>query len=158
MAEMLTAERLREVVNYDPDMGAFTFLAIRVGARSAGGRSDGYRQIRIDGGRYLAHRLAWLYMTGEWPALLVDHKNGNPRDNRFTNLRECDDQQNRANSRLRRNNKSGWMGVSHRRGKWAAFIGVAKETKYLGSFDCPAAAHLAYVVAGSSRGEFARFA
>ena len=83
----LTAERLREVMYYDPDEGVF--LCIKDGLlRKAGTeRDDGYITIRVDGHPYLAHRLAWLYVHGEWPSGEIDHINCRPFDNRMENLR-----------------------------------------------------------------------
>lgn len=69
---------------------------------------------------YRAHRVAWLYMTGEWPPGEIDHINGDKQDNRFSNLRICTHQQNNHNQAIRRNNTSGVKGVywSKQQGKW----------------------------------------
>ena len=74
---MLTQERLKEVLHYDPETGIFMWLVapngrIRVGME-AGSSHDGYIGIKVDRILYKAHRLAWFYMTGEWPANDVDH-------------------------------------------------------------------------------------
>src|SRR5262245_33505102 len=115
MTSALTAERLREVLDYDPSTGVFKSnggrCGSRVGATLVGTvRPDGYREIRIDWQRYLAHRLAWLHVHGSWPAGDIDHVNGNPSDNRIVNLRLATRTQNNANSR-RRPNTSGFKGV-----------------------------------------------
>jgi hypothetical protein len=164
MMTELTAERLREVLNYDPATGVFTWLVRTARCRRigevAGCGKNGYHQIGIDRRRYRAHRLAWLYMTGEWPAQEIDHINGDPSDNRITNLRPATSSQNKTNSRRRSDNNSGYKGVSFDRSrqKWQARISVAgRSARRLGRFDCPVAAHAAYVAAAEKHfGEFAR--
>lgn len=72
--EILTAARLREVLNYEPETGAFTRLVpalmpngsvrIPVGAVAGGINGDGYVVIKVCGKEHRAHRLAWLYVHG----------------------------------------------------------------------------------------------
>jgi hypothetical protein len=160
---MITAERLRELLHYDPETGVFTYRMprkrIRVGGVAGYARSDGYRRITLDRQFDYAHRLAWLYMTGEWPLADVDHKNGDPSDNRWTNLRQATTTQNLANSRKPANNTSGYKGAcwDAEKRKWLASIKVNGRTKFLGRFNCPAEAHRVYVEAAKKlHGEFAR--
>jgi hypothetical protein len=163
---MLTAERLRELLHYDPSTGIFTWRVRRcgralVGATAGSLNADGYVHIRVDGGRYKAHRLAVLYMTGEWPVRDVDHENLCRSDNRWNNLRRATRSQNCANSRRPRNNTSGFKGVSwHGAGKaWVARVMVKGESRYLGLFDTPEAAHAAYSAAAmEAHGSFSRAA
>jgi hypothetical protein len=103
---MLTAERLRELLHYDPDTGVFTWLRVkgrrvRVGALSGKANGGGYFQIGVDGRIYYAHRLAWLYVHGEWPVASIDHVNCDRCDNRLANLRPATKAQNAANARKR---------------------------------------------------------
>ena len=86
--------------------------------------------ISVDGSRYRAHRLAWLYMTGEWSRGDIDHINTYKADNRFCNLREATRSQNSANSPKQCNNVSGFEGVSwvKRDRKWRSDIGVKRES------------------------------
>lgn len=162
----LTAERLREVLHYDPETGVFTWLVktsnrVHVGRVAGTSHKIGYRMIAIDGHLYYAHRLTWFYMTGKWPNAALDHGNLDKDDNRFANLREATMSQNLANTRARSDNTSGLKGVGwdERRGKWMARITTRGKRRHLGRFDCPAAAHLAYVVAAHKHfGEFARSA
>ncbi len=155
MANALTAERLRELVHYDPETGVFT-KRLRHSARWTAGRSLGwiqrrwgYRHIKLDGREYKAHRLAFLYMTGAWPAEGVDHINGQKADNRWANLRDADKSENGQN-RVIANPKSttGFLGahlVSP--GRWQARITLNRVVHYLGRYDSPEAAHAAYLKA-----------
>ncbi len=80
------------------------------------------------------HRLAWLYMYGEWPVGDIDHINGIRDDNRLINLRSVSRQENLRNRRTGRNNTSGVMGVNWDKslGKWRSSIGIGGKTKHLG--------------------------
>jgi len=100
----LTAERLREVVTYDPLTGIFRWRVTRgcakAGAVAGGPEKKGYLRISIDGRRFKAHRLAWLYVKGCWPVDQIDHENGRNADNRFDNLREANNPLNSANAAI----------------------------------------------------------
>lgn len=117
--------------------------------------SGGYVVIRIAGYLYRAHRLAWLYMTGEWPALAVDHVNRNPSDNRWANLRQATPRQNGANSKPRGAHGLKGVHLHTRNRRWVAQIKKGGTTVYLGSFDTPAEAHAAY--AAEARSVFGPF-
>lgn len=98
-------------------------------------------------------------MTGEWPADEIDHINGDPFDNRWTNLRPATHMQNHSNRGKNRNNKSGFKGVSWHRGaqKWVAQIRSQNQVRYLGVFTDPHEAALVYRKAElEAFGEFAR--
>ena len=90
---MITQSELKELLNYDPATGVFTWLVSRgrVKASSVAGHvhSRGYIVIMVDGRRHLAHRLAFVYMTGTFPDDQVDHINEIKADNRWINLREA---------------------------------------------------------------------
>ena len=156
----LTAQRLKQFLNYDPESGVFTWLVspnnrAKVWAVAGHAHPHGYVKIGVDGEEYLAHRLAWLYMTGEWPHAEVDHANCVRSDNRWSNLRPATRKQNRTNSRVLPSTVSGMKGVYRQtKGKpWRAQIGGV----HLGSFDDPATAHAAYVRAAAElHGEYAR--
>ncbi len=161
----LTAERLREILSYDPKTGTFVWLG---GKWQPVGRVAGctkrcvnkyYVTIKIDQRCYLAHHLAWLYVTGSWPNPQIDHRDLDSTNNRFSNLRESTQSQNMANTR-KRPNRSGFKGVSPSPyGRWRAEIKTEGRYRYLGSFDTPRAAHRAYCAAAKEAfGEFARFA
>jgi len=160
----LTAKRLREVLHYDPETGVFTWavtLSQRAIAGSVAGsvHASGYRYIGIDGQRYPAQRLAWLYMTGEWPSDLVDHENLTPGDDRWSNLREATRAQNAWNAPCHRDNTTGFKGVYWHKaaGKWMAQIKANGRLVYLGLFTDINAAAAAYAGAAHRfHGEFAR--
>lgn len=108
---------------------------------------DGYRKIRIDGHQFLAHRLAWVYVYGVWPAE-IDHVNGNRSDNRIANLRSVSHRDNQQNMRLpRSNNSSGYLGVHFDRGRWVAQIRSEGMRHRLGRFDTAEEASDAYLAA-----------
>lgn len=159
----LTAERLREVLHYDPETGVFTWLgrSRRRGLVAGYTETVGYHVIfvgtRAAGKLYKAHRLAWLYMTGEWPTDMIDHANGNKTDNRWVNLRAADRSRNLINSRRRRDNTTGFKGVSLNRGRYMASLTKGGKTMNLGRFDTAEEAHEAYCAAAREHfGEFAR--
>lgn len=165
----LTQERLKEVLHYNPDTGVFTRLLRNRHARKFGAvgtvlgslKASGYIFIDIDGCRYRAHRLAWLYMTGAFPDFQIDHENNNRSANWWSNLRPATNQQNQANSRCSSNNKTGFKGVywSKSHGKYAAKINPDRRQIHLGVFESPEDAHEAYAVAAKKYfGEFGRAA
>lgn len=132
--DKVSHERLLQVLHYDPDTGLFTWkygeekhLKSRAGKR-AGSPVSGYVVICVDGCYTGAHRLAWLYMTGSFPAKNIDHINGNPSDNRFANLREATHAENLRNTRVQRNNTSGVHGVGMNKGRWRARVMINGKT------------------------------
>lgn len=174
----LTQARLKEVLHYDPETGISTWLPRLIreesartdkswNGRYAGKRAGsvskflGYRVMAIDDENYYEHRLAWFYMTGEWPDPQCDHENLDRADNRWANLREATISQQRMNRAASTKNTSGFKGVSYfkRDGNWKAQIQINGKNKHLGLFDTPEAAHAAYCAeADRLFGEFARAA
>lgn len=138
---MITQERLREVLSYDPATGVFTRRISRrkdrIGVPAGAPNGFGHIQIRVDGTLYLAHRLAFLYIYGSWPSTNIDHINGVPDDNRITNLRLATPKENQENVKRRIDNSSGVRGVnwSKRQSKWVARVQHFKQRISLGCFD-----------------------
>lgn len=142
---MITQEYLKELFDYDPEIGRFFRKVSRSNRTKVGDEAgwlsalrDGkrYRQISIDGQIYYAHRLVFLYVEGAFPPELVDHVNGNGLDNRYSNLRKVSPVENNQNTRLRKDNKSGCTGVSwyKRDEMWEVRIKVGSKYKFIGRF------------------------
>lgn len=148
---MLNQNRLKEVLQYEPSTGVFTYLidrgAMKAGAVAGTTNGHGYRQIVIDKSFYRACRLAFLYMTGAFPFGQVDHINRNRADDRWCNLRAVTPAENQQNCLpLRKNNKSGFKGVSWctKRARWQAHIQANGSQKNLGVFKTVEEAVAAY--------------
>lgn len=163
----LTAARLRELLHYDPETGVFTWLPrpresfvgpraaaiwhTRYCGRVAGGVTAGYTSMMLLGVQRYGHRLAWLYVHGEWPKHHIDHINGNRRDNRIANLRDVPQAINNENIRKPLSNRLTTLPLGvyrHARLKrtpFSATLHVRGVTKFLGYFATPEAAHEAYV-------------
>lgn len=162
MAE-LTAERVRELFNYNPDTGVFTRRVPtgrhgcwKAGSIAGSPRKKGYSKIAVDGKEYLVHRLAWLWMTGFWPEGDLDHKDGNSRNDAFENLRPATVAQNMANAKLRCDNKLGIKGVTYN-SRYARPYLAWMNGKYLGCFSTAEAAKAVRTSSAKKYyGEFAR--
>jgi hypothetical protein len=156
MKPELTQERLKEVMNYDPETGVFT-RKNGDGKEAGSVYNHGYKLISVDGKRYMAHRLAWLYMTGSMPDENIDHKDCVKTNNAFKNLRETTQLQNAQNIRsASSNNTHGFLGVSFNKiiGKYFSRIHLNGKSNYLGVFNTPEEAHAAYIEAKRELHEF----
>lgn len=152
----LTQQRLKELLQYDPDTGNF-FWKVRSNSRANAGDLAskqsfcfGYRQISIDGKTYRAHRLVWFYFHNKWPTHNIDHINGIREDNRIENLRDVTQKVNMQNlQKAKRNSKSGLLGVDWmpKNKKWRAQIRIDGKKVYLGYFVTAQLAHEAYLKA-----------
>lgn len=159
-------EYLKSILDYDPETGAFTWKHRPNGPRHwntkyAGTRAgslepvSGYERISINDRIFKAHRLAWVWMTGDSPDEEIDHINGDRLDNRWANLRLATHGQNQANCKTW--NKFGLKGVTKCGNRFLAKITKNHEYHYLGLFATPEEAHAAYMKAAREmHGEFAR--
>lgn len=151
----LTAQRLRELLHYDPETGVFTWAVSKrngvIRGRPAGCVSArlGYVVIRLDGTLYYAHRLAWLYVHDTFPTMHIDHINGEPSDNRIVNLRDVSNAINRQNERRARVNNlsTGSLGVHKSGTRFVSQISHEGKCTYIGIFKTKDAAHSAYLKA-----------
>lgn len=162
MAESnLTAQRLRELLDYNPLTGGFTWTKPTSNRVKAGDglreiSTWGYWMVTIDGKTYGAHRLAWFYVHGEWPKQDIDHINGDRKDNRITNLRDVSKRVNQENRRKANiNSRSGLLGAWFHRtsGLWHSRITTNGVSYSLGYFRDKNDAHQAYLTAKRRRHE-----
>jgi len=113
-----------------------------------------------NGRKEYAHRLVWLYHHGFMPKM-VDHIDGDTKNNRIENLRECNNAQNQYNGRRKSNNHSGYKGVAFCKGyrkPWRARIVVDKNPIDLGYFNTPELAAAAYAEGAKTYAkEFAKY-
>lgn len=164
---ILDQNTLREILDYDPESGVFTWRNRedlgpwwndKFAGKRAGCLWNGYTGIRVNGRNYRAHRLAWLHVHGIWPAGQLDHINRDKQDNRIVNLREATASQNKANTEAYLKNPSGLKGVFRLKsnGRFLAQISVNGKTQYLGRYNDPVDAALAYDMAARRlHGDFA---
>lgn len=147
----LTQERLKELLHYDPESGIFTRLVrtsnrTQINEIAGSNNGNGYLRICVDGTKYYTHRLAWLYMTGEWPTDQGDHKNTIPSDNRWTNLRDATPAINSQNQRKAKSNSStGFLGVFPCGKRFKTQVGLDERSQHVGVYDTPELAYEAYV-------------
>jgi len=134
-AQILTQDRLKELLHYDPDTGVFTRLRTKKITGTVNGQ--GYVNLFVNGKTEQAHRAAYLYMTGRLPQKGVDHVNGIRADNRWENLRAVDQFQNQKNMQRSTKNKTGVVGVHwcKREVKWVARVCVLAKWRSLGYYD-----------------------
>lgn len=164
----LTQEQLKQFLRYNPKTGEFTRIAAynnvgvgkKVGWTVTYGAGKKFRvKVGVNGDDYMAHRLAWLYMTGEWPKQEIDHINEDGADNRWDNLREASPTENLRNRGPQSNNTTGYKGTCFVKSKgfYIAGIKVHGKRTHLGCFKTAEEAHQAYCEAAKKyHGEFAK--
>lgn len=178
----ITAEYLRSVLDYNSETGEFKWKwrpemdgkrggwnqrwagkTAGVKTKRAGKRSheDKHPFVCIDYKKYQIHNLAWLYMTGEWPEILVDHRDRDVNNSKWGNLRQATHSQNQYNRGMQANNSCGVKGVVLRKdtNKYMVRIGVDGGYKHLGCYSTKEEAHRVYCAAAEKwHGDFARTA
>jgi len=139
---MLTQERLKKLLYYDPETGVWTRLIslspnTKVGEKLYCSEKSDYLHIQIDGKIYKSSRLAFFYMTGSFPINDIDHKNRNTKDDKWCNLREATTSQNCMNRGLRKDNSSGVTGVSwvEKSQKWRVRVTLNGKSFHLGCYE-----------------------
>jgi hypothetical protein len=142
--EMITHDRLKERLTYDPDTGSWAWNDT---GKTAGWcrKQDGRRKIKVDGKEYYSSVLAWFYMTGEWPVLDVDHENRKRSDDTWSNLRQLTRSHNLYNSVRKRTKHNLPRGVHlHGRKRFKALCQQNNKIFHIGSYDTPEEASEAY--------------
>lgn len=136
----ITHDLIKHLFTYNPDTGELAWAVYRASNAKRGDvikstTKAGYICVSINDKTYLAHRIIWLWMTGEWPSS-VDHINHNPADNRWENLREVAHSDNMKNQKRNKTNTSGHAGVYWHKGagKWMASLKTKGKCNYLGVF------------------------
>lgn len=157
MISEITQQYLKQILSYEPSTGEWIWVSCRSGVtkgqKAGTPNGEGRIQIRIDGVKMYASRLAWLYMMGEWPKHEVDHINRINNDNRWANLRQATRSQNCTN--VVRKKESGLpLGVSVHPGGFQAKISIDGRRKFLGLFQTPEEAGRAYLQASEFRKEY----
>ena len=175
--DLPSPEVLRQLLRYEPETGKLFWLPRAVemfpdartcnswNSRHAGKEAfvtlhtAGYLQGIVMRKHYYAHRVAWAIHTGAWPRKLIDHADGDPKNNRIENLRQADDFQNSRNVRSAKGSSSRYLGVywgRHNR-KWIAAITVNGRKRHIGCFGDEEEAAAAYDAAALTHfGGFAR--
>lgn len=150
----LTAERCRELFDYDPETGVLTRQvrtsnSVKAGNVAGSLNDRGELRASADGVKYLAHRLAWLHCHGVWPTQVIDHKDRNPANKRIANLQDVSQALNNQNTGSKKNSSRIYKGVSwdNARSKWVAYIKYQGKTVNLGGCIREEAAYGAYLAA-----------
>lgn len=134
----ISLDRVKTLLEYDPDTGIFRWKIDRGGTARAGDvagsfKSDGYVCLKLDGKKYRAHRIAWLIYHGHWPLNLIDHRDRDPSNNRISNLREADDYQSARNRSMPVGKTSGVRGVHRVKDRYIASICINGRPRKIGS-------------------------
>lgn len=135
---LLTQDYLKSILDYDRDTGVFRWKVdrkkVKPGDVAGSQRKDGYRMIGVNCEIYPEHRIAWLYVYGSMPKEQIDHINGDPSDNRISNLREATHQENQMNRRVRRDSTSGVKGVTKHPQGWSVSVKAYGCAHFIGYF------------------------
>jgi len=137
----LNQKELKAILDYDPHTGVFTWcsdnvMGVKRGSVAGSFDSEGYARIKIKRLIYASHRLACLYMTGNWPDGPMDHIDHVRSNNKWNNLRSVKNIDNYKNISLLDRNTSGFTGVSWDKAnnKWIVIIKINSKSTTLGRF------------------------
>lgn len=156
---MITHDELLQTLNYSPSTGEFIWLKTSGNGYKgnvAGSKdSNDYVYIGINGVKYLASRLAWFYVYGKWPEKTIDHRDRNPSNNKWDNLRLAEYSQNNMNRVYESRKLPKWV-YKHGK-KYKAQVKIDGKAINLGSYETPEQAHeVAFKKAKEVFGEFVR--
>ena len=133
-------ENFNEYYRYDDGF----LISLKTNEIAGSMRDDFYTIVSLKNKNYLAHRVIWEMFHGPIPVgLVIDHIDGNPGNNRLSNLRLVTVSENLSNS-LKRGSLP--KGVTFTKGKYQAQISIQGKNKYLGRFNTPDEAETAYKV------------
>jgi len=139
---MITYDKLKKAIHYDPLTGIFTRKVTisnkhKIGDIATSESGNGYLKIYLGTEQYLAHRLAWFYVHGYMPENDIDHKDRVRHHNWIDNLRETSRTCNLKNGTLRCDNTTGIKGVAKNNNKkfptWRSNIVINKKQYCLGT-------------------------
>jgi hypothetical protein len=143
-----TQEELKRVLDYNPDTGIFVWKlknrAHKSGVIAGNIHRFGYRRISVNKTECKAHRLAWLYVYGEWPTKHIDHINGIKDDNRICNLRDVSQRDNSLNKKIHREGKL--QGCTFHKNGWQVGINENGRQRYIGRYKTEQEAHARYLI------------
>jgi hypothetical protein len=169
-----SVEYLRTCFTYDPEQGELRWKSrprnhfsdqrswgiwnTKNAGTKAGSTNPGrHREVGVNRVNYMEHRVIFKLMTGAEPPESIDHIDGNPLNNRWSNLRPATHQEQKWNVKLRSDNTSGYRGVHRMKKKWSARINIHGEYRTLGCFATPEEASSAYELAARElHGKFYR--
>jgi len=137
--QILTQDKLNETFLYNKETGLLSNKTNRgrakKGQEAGYDSSHGYRQVEVQGKAYMYHHVCWAIHHGEWPKAQLDHINHNRADNRVIKLRAVTNQENSKNLSKKKNNTSGYTGISNFYGdKFIVRITSMGKTFNLGSY------------------------
>ena len=151
---MSLKDKCLKKLSYDQKTGIFTWnydgtRGVKAGDVAGYKMQDGYIMLSVGGRKIVAHKVAWLFVYGEFPEGNLDHINRNKADNRIANLRNATYEQNAQNREKNCKNTSGYKGVTwHKRDqRWQAAITIKRKVIHLGYYQDPQDAYSAYIEA-----------
>lgn len=141
-------QAIKNRLRYDRDSGSLFWRdGPRAGEEAGGIGGHGYRHVNFSGRMMLTHRIAWFLVYGAWPEYMIDHIDGDKLNNRFHNLRDIPMRGNQQNVGKRKDNKTGFIGVTPHFRKWKAVIRHCGDPIYLGLYDTAEDAAASYELA-----------